>query len=74
MGEIKTELKVSDFDKITEEDMVKIIDNMMESGTSRLKIRSSEELTDGEIIKEYHHGRCDINSPWACGQAFDVLE
>jgi len=74
MGEIKTELKVSDFDKITEEDMVKIIDKMMESGTSRLKIRSSEELTDGEIIKEYHHGRCDINSPWACGQAFDVLE
>ena len=29
----------------------------------------------GEVIsRSYHHGRCDVGSPWARGEAFDVLE
>lgn len=40
---------------------------------SRLKI----DVVDGEgsvIDRQYHHGRCDVGSPWAQGKAFDVLE
>ena len=32
-------------------------------------------MGQGEMVgRQYHHGRCDIGSPWACGTAFDVLE
>ena len=55
-------------------DIVNQIDQMMSGGVSRLKVKMSEDIPEGEMKKEYHHGRCDINSPWACGAAFDVLE
>ena len=55
------------------EDIIKLLDNYTESGVSRLKLNVVEG--DGEVIsRQYHHGRCDIGSPWAKGQAFDVLE
>ena len=54
--------------------MAQLIDKMMAGGVSRLKLKESDTVNRGEILKEYHHGRCDINSPWACGKAFDVLE
>ena len=56
------------------EEIVALIDQMMSQGVGRLKIKPSEELEPGELLKEYHHGRCDIGSPWAQGCAFDVLE
>lgn len=56
------------------EDLVALIDEMAVAGTSRLKVKISEEIEAGTYQKEYHHGRCDINSPWACGTPFDVLE
>lgn len=61
-------------DELSPDKMVELIDSMMASGTARLKIKESEEFSRDEILKEYHHGRCDIGSPWAKGQAFDVLE
>lgn len=54
--------------------IVELIDNMMVGGTARLKLKESEEIDRDTILKEYHHGRCDIGSPWAKGQAFDVIE
>ena len=54
--------------------VVAMIDRMMKNGVSRLKVDTSDELNFGEIKKSYHHGRCDVNSPWACGTSFDVLE
>lgn len=55
------------------EDIIKLLDNYTESGVSRLKLNVVEG--DGEVVsRQYHHGRCDIGSPWAKGQAFDVLE
>lgn len=56
------------------DDLIALIDDMAASGVSRLKIDASEELEEGTHTTQYHHGRCDINSPWACGKAFDVLE
>jgi len=55
------------------EDIIKILDDYVMSGSSRMKLKVVEGA--GEVIsKEYHHGRCDVGSPWARGQAFDVLE
>lgn len=39
-----------------------------------MKLEVSEELSSGDTKHAYHHGRCDIGSPWAKGTAFDVLE
>ncbi len=55
------------------EDIIQILDNYAQAGGSRLKLNVVEG--EGQIIsKEYHHGRCDVGSPWAKGQAYDVLE
>lgn len=56
------------------ENVVEMIDSMMSSGAGRLKINVSEEVESGSFQKKYHHGRCDINSPFACGTVFDLLE
>jgi len=53
-------------------DMVRLLDGFADSGDSRLKINMSDELEAGETKRAYHHGRCDIGSPWACGNAFDA--
>lgn len=53
-------------------DMVKLLDGFADSGDSRLKINMSDELEAGQTQRVYHHGRCDIGSPWACGNAFDA--
>lgn len=54
------------------DDMIKLLDGFAASEGSRLKIDMSEELKEGETKRAYHHGRCDIGSPWACGNAFDA--
>lgn len=56
-----------------EDALIAFLDGHMQAGESRIRI----EVVDGEgevISRQYHHGRCDIGSPWACGTAFDVLE
>ena len=55
------------------EDIINLLDNYAMSGGSRLKLKVVEG--EGEVIsRQYHHGRCDVGSPWAKGEAFDVLE
>ena len=56
------------------DDIINMLDHMVESGVGRIKVKTSEELAEGSVKKEYHHGRCDINSPFACGQSFDTEE
>lgn len=51
--------------------LVSLLDGRIRMGDSRITLR----LEEGEgISRQYHHGRCDVGSPWACGKAFDVLE
>lgn len=58
----------SDIDAI-----IALLDDYAVSGGSRMKINVVDG--DGSVVeKQYHHGRCDVGSPWAKGQAFDVLE
>lgn len=64
--------KASKEDEVAE--MISMIDEMMDQGVSRLKVKVTEELDEGTRRREYHHGRCDIGSPWAKGTPFDVLE
>lgn len=53
--------------------LIALLDGRTEAGDSRIKVDVVEG--EGEVIaRQYHHGRCDIGSPWACGTAFDVLE
>lgn len=55
------------------EDIIQILDGYTQSGGSRMKLKVVEG--EGEVLsRQYHHGRCDIGSPWAKGEAFDVLE
>ncbi|MBO4680239.1 MAG: hypothetical protein J5626_11295 [Lachnospiraceae bacterium] len=60
---------VDDIDEI-----VKMLDEMTESGVSRLKVKTSSDLEQGKTKKEYHLGRCDIGSAFACGTPFDVTD
>lgn len=53
--------------------LVALLDGCAVAGDSRIKVDVVEG--EGEVVaRQYHHGRCDIGSPWACGTAFDVLE
>ena len=55
------------------EDIIQILDGYTQSGGSRMKLKVVEGEV-GVLSRQYHHGRCDIGSPWAKGEAFDVLE
>ena len=53
--------------------LVALLDRYTRAGESRIKLEVVEG--QGEMLSHrYHHGRCDIGSPWAKGTAFDVLE
>lgn len=56
------------------EQVIAMLDGFAASDASRLKIDVSDAYAEGEVKRQYHHGRCDIGSPWARGCAFDVLE
>ena len=64
-------------DNVNEQDIdnvLKLLDGFAQSDVSRFKVTTSEDVAPGETIGKHHYGRCDIGSPWATGQAFDVLE
>ncbi|MBR5659774.1 MAG: hypothetical protein IKX10_10310 [Lachnospiraceae bacterium] len=56
---------------MTEEELMAAIDAQMTRGVSRLKVEFTENMPEGERKEAYHHGRCDVGSPWAKGLAFD---
>lgn len=56
------------------DDVIRMLDNMAEDGISRIKVETSEQVADGEVKKAYHHGRCDVGSPFATGKLFDLEE
>jgi len=60
-------------DAVAVDDIIRLLDNYTEAGGSRMKLNVVEGQ-DEVVSREYHHGRCDVGSPWAKGQAFDVLD
>ena len=51
-----------------------MLDHLTDSGVSRMKIETSEEQPEGDMKKTYHHGRCDVGSPFATGRLYDLGE
>ncbi len=60
---------MTDIDRI-----VKQLDAMASEGVGRIKIETSEDVARGQMRKDYHHGRCDVGSPFATGKLFDLEE
>lgn len=56
------------------ENLIKILDGFCDAEESRMKLNVTEKISPGKTEHRYHHGRCDVGSPWAKGEAFDVLE
>ncbi len=56
------------------EDVMKMLDSMTEAGVGRIKVEVSEAVEEGMPRKAYHHGRCDVGSPFAMGKLFDLEE
>ena len=53
------------------EAIIAMLDGYVESEGSRLKIQVTEG--EGKVVdKKYHHGRCDVGSPFAKGELFDL--
>lgn len=49
------------------DEVIKMIDGKMERGVSRLKVSFDDKQEKDTIKEQYHHGRCDVGSPWAKG-------
>ena len=53
------------------EDIMNIIDlldqRMGEEGTGRINLHVDDTVASGDVREVYHHGRCDVGSPWAKG-------
>lgn len=60
---------MSDLDKVME-----MLDFMTEAGVSRINVEMSDTVQEGTFQKAYHHGRCDVGSPFATGQLYDLEE
>ena len=55
------------------ETLVALLDGFARTEGGRLKVNVVEGQGE-RVSRQYHHGRCDVGSPWACGTAFDVLD
>ncbi len=56
------------------DDVIKLLDSMAAGGVSRIKVETSTKVADGEVKKAYHHGRCDVGSPFATGKLLNAEE
>lgn len=59
---------------VSEEDIIRLLDQMTTSDISRMKVELSESLSEGTSQKQYHHGRCDVGSPFATGKLYCAPE
>ena len=49
------------------DELIDMIEGKMKNGVSRLTVGFDEEIETGIKRETYHHGRCDVGSPWAKG-------
>ena len=54
------------------QNVLNILDGFGDSEVGRLKLKMDEKVESGEYKYVYHHGRCDIGSPYAKGECFDA--
>lgn len=49
------------------DEIIRMLDAKTNQEVSRIKILFDEKQSENEVKQQYHHGRCDIGSPWAKG-------
>lgn len=49
------------------DDIIRMLDTKTEHGVSRIKVNVSDDQQEGTVNTQYHHGRCDVGSPWSKG-------
>lgn len=54
------------------DEVIQMLDSMADAGISRMKVETSETVLEGMTEKTYHHGRCDVGSPFATGRLYDL--
>lgn len=54
------------------DEIVRMLDQLADNEVSRIKVEISEKEAEGDMKKTYHHGRCDVGSPFAEGKLFDL--
>ena len=62
------------------DDVIRMLDGMVSKEISRMKIETSGDISgdmtgeteEGEAKRTYHHGTCDVGSPFASGKLFDL--
>lgn len=65
MDELEAEKKKKQAQEI--EDIINMLDSKTQGGVSRIKVEVSDCQQEGSVSTRYHHGRCDVGSPWAKG-------
>lgn len=56
------------------DELIKMLDTMTKDEVGRIKVETSGQMEEGEVKKAYHHGRCDVGSPFATGKLYDLEE
>lgn len=57
-----------------QDEVIRMLDAMTRAGVSRIKVEVSDAVEEGRTEKAYHHGRCDVGSPFATGKLYDLEE
>lgn len=56
------------------DNIIDLLDSMVDSGISRIKVNTSDTQEAESVSKAYHHGRCDVGSPWAKGTVKNMCD
>ncbi|MBD5394979.1 MAG: hypothetical protein HDR23_07755 [Lachnospiraceae bacterium] len=54
------------------DEVIKMLDDLTAGEVSRIKVETSGQVEEGKTKKTYHHGRCDVGSPYASGKLYDL--
>ncbi len=54
------------------DEVIRMLDTLTANEVSRIKVETSGEIKDGQAKKTYHHGRCDVGSPYSTGKLYDL--
>lgn len=67
-----TKMEEKNYSEADIENFLNIMDGFGNSEVGRLKFKVDEQEKSGDFSYAYHHGRCDIGSPYARGECFDA--
>ena len=54
------------------DEVIRMLDNLTANEVSRIKVETSGQMAEGLSRKTYHHGSCDVGSPYATGKLYDL--